>query len=164
MYIPINTVSLFYCLKVGFDASELQGRVSTMFHQDSTPVYFTPPYTPVIMSSERLNKLSERLINSSERVIMSSERLIMFALKFSRSPYLYNHLSEGIHTWTICTLCGWLSFHAIGPQGPCPGKGVTGSKSSTCSKCGISELKFSRSSYLDNHLSESIHTWTKGTL
>ena len=29
----------------------------------------------------------------------------MFALKFSRSPYLDNHLSEGIHTWTICTSC-----------------------------------------------------------
>ena len=30
--------------------------------------------------------------------------------------------------------------------------GVTGSKSSTSSKCGMSVLKFSRSSYLDNHL------------
>ena len=38
------------------------------------------------------------------------------------------------------------------------------SKSSTCSKCGISGLNFSRSSYLDNHLSESIHTRIKGTL
>ena len=89
---------------------------------------------------------------------MSSERLIMFVSKFSRSPYLDNHLSKGIHTWNIC------SFHAIGPQGPCPGKGATGSKSSSCSKCGISGLKFSRSSYLDNHLSKSIHTWSKGTL
>ena len=43
----------------------------------------------------------------------------------------------------------WLSFHAIGPQGPCPGTWDTGSKSSTWSKCGISGLKFSRSSYLD---------------
>ena len=95
---------------------------------------------------------------------MSLRRLIMFALKFSRSPYLDNHLSEGIHTWTICTLRGWLSFHAIGPQGLYPGTGATGSKSNTCSKCGISVLKFSRSSYLDNHLSEIIYTWTKGTI
>ena len=67
----------------------------------------------LIMSSERLIKTSERLINSSERLIlcsrgndlsMSLRRLIMFALKFSRSPYLDKHLSEGIHTWTICTL------------------------------------------------------------
>ena len=42
--------------------------------------------------------------------------------------------------------------------------GATGSKSSTCSKCGMSALKFSRSSYLDNHLSESIHAWIKGTI
>ena len=37
----------------------------------------------------------------------------------------------------------------FGPQGPCPGTGATGSKSSTFSKCGISGLKFPRSSYLD---------------
>ena len=42
--------------------------------------------------------------------------------------------------------------------------GATGSKSSTCSKCGMSALKFPRSSYLDNHLSESIHAWIKGTI
>ena len=29
---------------------------------------------------------------------------ITLALKFSRSPYLDNHLSESIHTWTIDTL------------------------------------------------------------
>ena len=33
---------------------------------------------------------------SSERLSMSSRRLIMFALKFSRSPYFDNHLSEAI--------------------------------------------------------------------
>ena len=66
----------------------------------------------------------------------------MFALRYSRSPYFDNHLSEVIQTWTICTLLDWLSFHAIGPQGPCPGTGAIGSKSSTCSKCGISGLKF----------------------
>ena len=42
--------------------------------------------------------------------------------------------------------------------------GATGSKSSTFSKCGMSALKFSRSLYLDNHLSESIHAWIKGTI
>ena len=42
--------------------------------------------------------------------------------------------------------------------------GATGSKSSTSSKCGMSVLKFSRISYLGNHLSESIHAWTKGSL
>ena len=43
----------------------------------------------------------------------------MSALKFSRSPYLDTHLSECIHDWTMVTLLDWLSFHAIGPQGPC---------------------------------------------
>ena len=42
--------------------------------------------------------------------------------------------------------------------------GATESRSSTCSKCGMSVFKFSSSSYLYNHLSESIHAWTKGTL
>ena len=44
------------------------------------------------------------------------------------------------------------------------GDGATGSKSSTCSKCGLSGLKVSRSLYLDNHLSERVHTRTKCTL
>ena len=73
----------------------------------------------LIMSSERL-KSSERLIMSSRRVIMSCERLTctmswerlsklsrrlsMVAFNVSRSPYLDFHLSEGIHTWTLCTL------------------------------------------------------------
>ena len=48
--------------------------------------------------------------------------------------------------------------------GSVPVDGATGSKSSICSKCGMSALKFSRSSYLDNRLSESIHAWTKGTI
>ena len=62
------------------------------------------------MSSERLSKSSEQLIMSSRRLDMSSEPLInlsdqviLSALKFSRSPYLDNHLSEGINTCTICT-------------------------------------------------------------
>ena len=38
------------------------------------------------------------------------------------------------------------------------------SKSSTCSKCGISVSKFSRGPYLDKHLSETIHSLTIGTL
>ena len=29
---------------------------------------------------------------------------VTLALKFSRSPYLDNHSSESIHTWTIDTL------------------------------------------------------------
>ena len=29
---------------------------------------------------------------------------VTLALKFSRSPYLDNHSSESIHTWTIVTL------------------------------------------------------------
>ena len=29
---------------------------------------------------------------------------VTLALKFSRSPYLENHSSESIHTWTIDTL------------------------------------------------------------
>ena len=66
---------------------------------------------------------------------------------FSRSPYLDNHLSESTHTWTIGTLYGWLSFHDIGPQSPCP-----------CSTCDISVSMFSRSPYIDNNLSETIHT------
>ena len=45
-------------------------------------------------------------------------------LKFSRSLYLDNQLSESIHTWTIGTLKGLLSFHDIGPQGPCQGVGL----------------------------------------
>ena len=40
----------------------------------------------------------------SEQLGMSSRRLIIFALKFSRSPYFDNHLSEGNPTLTICTL------------------------------------------------------------
>ena len=42
--------------------------------------------------------------------------------------------------------------------------GVYRSKSRTSSKSSISVLEFSRSLYLCNHLSESIHSWTKGTL
>ena len=34
----------------------------------------------------------------------------IFAFKFSRSPYFDNHLSENIHTCTIDTLQGLLSF------------------------------------------------------
>ena len=44
-------------------------------------------------------------------------QFVISASKFSRSPYLDNHLPENTHTWTIGTLSGWLSFHDIGPQG-----------------------------------------------
>ena len=40
-----------------------------------------------------------------------------------------------------------------------PGGGAKGLKYSTSSKSSISVLKFFRSPCLDNHLSESIHTW-----
>ena len=40
------------------------------------------------------------------------------------NPYLDNYLSEILHTWTIGTLYGKLSFHDIGSQGPCPGMGL----------------------------------------
>ena len=43
-------------------------------------------------------------------------------------------------------------------------EGATKSKSSTCSKCGMYALKVSRSSYLDNHLSESVHAWIIGII
>ena len=48
--------------------------------------------------------------------------------------------------------------------GSMPVDGAKGSKSSTYSKCGMSALQFSRSSYLENHLSENIHAWAKGTV
>ena len=48
--------------------------------------------------------------------------------------------------------------------GSVPVDEATGSKSSTCSTCGMSALKFSRSSYFDNNLSESIHVWIKGNI
>ena len=48
--------------------------------------------------------LLEQPLNSSEQVIMSSEQLLMSTVVFSTSPYLDNHLSEGIYTWTIGTL------------------------------------------------------------
>ena len=42
-------------------------------------------------------------------------------VKVFRSPYLDNHLLESIHTWTIGTQYGQLSFHDLGPLGPCQG-------------------------------------------
>ena len=51
-------------------------------------------------------------------------QFVISASKFSRSPYLENYLSESTHTWTIGTVYGWLSFHDIGPQGPCLGVGL----------------------------------------
>ena len=84
-------------------------------------------------------------------------------LKFSRSSYLDNHLSESIHTWTKGTLKGWLSLHNIGPLGPCPGGG-RGQKLVDLQNVVFLRLNVSRSPYLDNHLSESIQTWTIGTL
>ena len=47
---------------------------------------------------------------------------------FFRESFLDNHLSESIHTCTIDTLYGKLSFHDIGPQCPCCGGGVGNSK------------------------------------
>ena len=92
---------------------------------------------------------------------MSSECLILSALKFSRSPYLDTHLSESEHGHAV----RWAFIPCHRTPGSMPVDGATGSKSSTCSKCGRSVLNFSRSSYLDNHLiSESIHARTKGTL
>ena len=65
----------------------------------------------------------------------------MSALKFSRSPYLDTHLSECIHAWTmgICEV----GFHSMlsDPRVHARGCGY-GSKFSTCSKCGMSVLKF----------------------
>ena len=51
-------------------------------------------------------------------------QFVISASKFSRSPYLDNHLSESTHTWAIDTLYDWLSFHDIGLQVPCPGVGL----------------------------------------
>ena len=45
-----------------------------------------------------------------------------------------------------------------------PGVGGLEVKSRTSLKCSISVLEFSKGLYLCNHLSESIHSWTKGTL
>ena len=47
----------------------------------------------------------------------------MSALKFSRSSYLDNHLSESFNVWIKGTMYGWLSVHNIGPLGPSPGGG-----------------------------------------
>ena len=80
-------------------------------------------------------------------------------LKVSRSSYLDNHLSESIHARTKGTLLGWLSFHNIGPRGPCPGC-ARGQK-----LVNLQNMVFLRQSpYLDGHLSECIQTWTIGTL
>ena len=79
----------------------------------------------------------QNLVHIQEVVFLHSRHTV---LKISGSPYLGNHLSESIHTWTIGTLLGKLSFHDMVPQSPCPGVGQR-SKSSTSSKCGISALK-----------------------
>ena len=39
------------------------------------------------------------------------------------NPYLDNHLSGSIQTWTRDTMKGELSFHDIRPKGPCQGVG-----------------------------------------
>ena len=85
--------------------------------------------------------------------------LVTLALKFSRSPYLDNHSSESIHTWTID------SFHSMasGPWVQARGWGSR-LKSRTPSKMAILALKFSRSPYHDNHSSESMDTWAIDTL
>ena len=94
---------------------------------------------------------------------MSLERLIMSALNFLEvhisTPTYQNAFMLG--PWVSCDV----GFHSMpSDPGPMPVDGAIGSKSSTCLKCGMSVLKFSRSSYLDNRFSESIHAWTKGTL
>ena len=85
---------------------------------------------------------------------MSSRQLIMFALKFSRSPYLDNHLSEAfiLGPYELCE-AGFpfmpsdhrVHARGMGLQGPNP--------------VHVQNVVFLgyRSSYLDNHLSESIH-------
>ena len=76
----------------------------------------------------------------------------MSALKFSRSLYLDNHLSESIHAWIKGTIYGWLSLHNIDPW--VPARTVVDAKTSKLSKCGILASNVSRSPYLDNHLWE----------
>ena len=51
---------------------------------------------------------------------------VTLALKFSRSPYLDNHSSEGIHTWTIDTPVGlaFIPWHLA--PGSRPGGGAGG--------------------------------------
>ena len=49
----------------------------------------------------------------------------------------------------------------MGPQGPCRGKGARGQNLVHLQKV---VLQIFRSPYLDNHSSESIHTWIIGTL
>ena len=66
----------------------------------------------------------------------------MSALKFSRSPYLDTHLSECIHAWTMGILLRLAFIPCHRTPGSMPVDGATGSKSSTCSKCGMSVLKF----------------------
>ena len=85
---------------------------------------------------------------------MSSRRLIIFALKFSRNPYFDNHLSEGNHTWTQSYLdhmyfvrLAFLSCHRT--TGSMPWDWGCRVQIQYMFKCGISGLKFSRSSYLD---------------
>ena len=67
----------------------------------------------------------------------------MSALKFSRSPYLDTHLLIRMHS---CLDHGYPVRLAFIPchrtLGSMPVDGATGSKSSTCSKCGMSVSKF----------------------
>ena len=87
----------------------------------------------------------------------------MSVLKFYRSSYLDNHSSKSIYAWTMGTLKGWLSLHNIVPLGPCQG-GSRGQKLVNLQNVVFLRLNVSTSPYLDNHLSESIQTWTMGTL
>ena len=85
------------------------------------------------------------------------------AFKFSRSAYLDNYLSEGIHIgpYVPCEI----GFHFM-PSDPRVHACEWGYrvKIQFMLKCGVSGLKFSRILYFDNHLSESNHSRTKGTL
>ena len=83
-------------------------------------------------------------------------------------PYLCTHLSESIHSWTKGTQTHptlpypTLPYPTLSyPTLPFPTPSLPYSR--TFSKSSISVVEFSRSLYLCTHLSESIHSWTKGT-
>ena len=70
---------------------------------------------------------------------------------------LFSHMQKAgfLMTWfniIYPVRLAFISCHRT--LGYMPGDWATGSKSSILSKCGISGLKVSRSSYLDNHLNQ----------
>ena len=62
--------------------------------------------------------------NSLRSIRVPVQNPVLKASTISRSPYIDNHLSESIQTWTMDALYDCLSFHEFGPQGPCPGMGL----------------------------------------